>query len=160
MHDARVKREILKALRDQLAEEIEAMARLAKDAADAATHPENKPENDKDMRSTEASYVARGQAGRVEELTSALTQLSAMDLKKCTRVDVSALVELKHKNIKTLYFIVPAAGGRKVRIADKEIVAITTSTPIGEAIDGLGAGDEAEVETPAGAKVYEVLSVE
>jgi transcription elongation GreA/GreB family factor len=160
MHDAEVKREILKALRDQLAEEIEAMARLAKDAADAATHPENKPENDKDMRSTEASYVARGQAGRVEELTSALTQLSAMELKPCARVDVSALVELSHKNIKSLYFIVPAAGGRKVRVGGKEVTAITVSTPIGVAIDGLAAGDEAEVETPAGPKVYEIVSVE
>lgn len=153
------KRAILGALRRQLEEEIETMARLARDAAEAATHPENKPENDKDMRSTEASYVARGQAGRVEELSAALASLGAMELKTCKAVEVSALVELRHKNIKTLCFVVPAAGGRKVRLDDVEVTAVTTSTPLGQAIDGLAAGDEAEVETPAGAKIYEVISV-
>lgn len=153
------KRAVLLALRAQLSDEIETMARLARDAAEAATHPENKPENDKDMRSTEASYVARGQAGRVEELSTALASLGAMELKACTAVEVSALVELRHKNIKTLCFVVPAAGGRKVRIGDVEITAVTTTTPLGEAIAELSAGDEAEVETPAGPKLYEILSV-
>lgn len=153
------KRAIVSALRAQLAEEIETMARLARDAAEAAAHPENKPENEKDMRSTEASYVARGQAGRVEELSGALAMLTAMQLRTCTTVEASALVELRHKNIKTLCFVVPAAGGRKVRVDDVEITAVTTTTPLGTAIDGLAAGDEAEVETPAGAKIYEIVSV-
>ena len=154
------KRVILAALRTQLEEEIETMTRLAREAAEAAAHPENKPENDKDMRSTEASYVARGQAGRVEELSSALATLSAMELRACTSVEAGAVVELQHKNSKSLYFIVPAAGGRKVRIDGVEITAITTTTPLGEALVGLAAGDEAEVETPQGPKSYVVLRVE
>ena len=126
------KRAILGALRRQLEDEIETMARLER--------------HYRDMQD-------------VEELSTALASLGAMQLKTCKAVEVSALVELRHKNIKTLCFVVPAAGGRKVRLDDVEITAVTTSTPLGEAIDGLGAGDEAEVETPAGAKIYEVLSV-
>lgn len=135
------------------------MARLARDAAEAATHPENRPENDKDMRSTEASYVARGQAARVDELSTALASLAAMEIKSCSTVEVSALVELRHKNIKTLCLVVPAAGGRKVRVEGLDVTAVTTSTPLGRALDGLSAGDEAEVETPAGGKIYEIVSV-
>ncbi len=136
------------------------MTRLARDAAEAAAHPENKPENDKDMRSTEASYVARGQAGRVEELATALATLTAMELKPCTSVEAGALVGVKHKNITSLYFIVPAAGGRKLRIDGVDITAITTSTPLGEALVGASVGDEVEVETPQGPKEYEVVRVE
>lgn len=149
----------MRALREQLSEEIETMARLARDAAEAATHPENRPENDKDMRSTEASYVARGQAARVDELSTALASLAAMEIKSCSTVEVSALVELRHKNIKTLCLVVPAAGGRKVRVEGLDVTAVTTSTPLGRALDGLSAGDEAEVETPAGGKIYEIVSV-
>jgi len=35
---------------------------------EGATHEENKPENDKDTRALEQSYLARGQAQRVVEL--------------------------------------------------------------------------------------------
>jgi transcription elongation GreA/GreB family factor len=154
------KRVILAALRKQLEDEIETMTRLAREAAEAAAHPENKPENDKDMRSTEASYVARGQAGRVEELSSALATLAGTDLAPRTTIESGALVTLKSRNISSLYFIVPAAGGRKVRIDGIEITAITTSTPLGEALVGLSAGDEAEVETPQGMRDYEVVKVE
>jgi len=154
------KQVILAALREQLEAELETMTRLAREAAEAAAHPENKPENDKDMRSTEASYVARGQAGRVEELASSLATLSSMDLEPCTSVGAGALVTVKSKNITSLYFVVPAAGGRKVRIDGVEITAITTSTPLGEALVGLSAGDEAEVDTPQGPREYEVVRVE
>ena len=153
------KRAIVSALRAQLADEIETMARLAREAAEAASHPENKPENDKDMRSTEASYVARGQAARVEELSNALAMLNGMEIRACNSVELSALVELRHKNIMTLCLVVPAAGGRKARVEGVEITAVTTSTPLGRALDGLSAGDEAEVETPAGPKIYAVVSV-
>lgn len=154
------KRVILTALRKQLEEEIDTMTRLARDAAEAAAHPENKPENDKDMRSTEASYVARGQAGRVEELAASLATLTAMELKPCSSVEAGALVAVKHKNVTSLYFIVPAAGGRKLRIDGVDVTAITTSTPLGEALVGATAGDELEVETPQGPKEYEVVRVE
>ena len=46
----------------------------AVDAAEGATHEENRAEGDKDMRSTEASYVARGHAERTVQLEQALVQ--------------------------------------------------------------------------------------
>ena len=66
------KRSVLAALKKALEEELERFTRRALDAAEAATHEENKPEGDKDMRSTEASYIARGQAERAKEIEAAL----------------------------------------------------------------------------------------
>lgn len=156
------KRAIVEALRAQLEAEIATMTRLAREAAEAATHEENKPENDKDMRSTEASYVARGQADRVRDLERAHALLGTMELADFSEGDAiaaSALVELRHRGAKTIGFLVPAAGGRKVSVDGVEIQSITPSSPLGEALIGLSQGDEAEVATPQGNKVYEIVRV-
>lgn len=156
------KRALVEALREQLEAEIATMTRLAREAAEAATHEENKPENDKDMRSTEASYVARGQADRARDLERAHALLGAMELKDLAGgapIEGSALVELSHKKTRTIGFLVPAAGGRKVTVDGVEVQSITPSSPLGEALIGLAEGDEAEVPTPQGVKVYEIVRV-
>jgi hypothetical protein len=68
------KRALLAALKDQLARELERSTERARDAASAATHEENRAEGDKDMRATEASYVARGHSERVLQLEQALAR--------------------------------------------------------------------------------------
>lgn len=156
------KRALVAALVAEITTELDTMARLAKDAADAATHEENKPENDKDMRSTEASYLARGQAGRVAELSAAVAQLQAMLVHAFgadEAIGVSAIVELESKNARTVCFVVPAGGGRKLRVGDLQVQTTTPTSPLGEAIVGLSAGDEAEVETPQGVREYRVVRV-
>jgi hypothetical protein len=156
------KREIVRLLRVGLEEEIAAMAKLALDAAEAATHEENKPENDKDMRSTEASYLARGQAARVQELERAHALLGAMELRDFASdaaIEGSAVVTLSQAKKLTNCFLAPAAGGRKVTIDGVEIQVVTKASPLGEALVGLSEGDEAEVPTPQGPRVYTVVKV-
>ncbi len=157
------KRALLAVIRREIAEEISTVTRLAKDAADAATHEENKPENEKDMRATEASYVARGQAERVRELERGLTALSTMMVKTFAdgaMIEASAVVEVRHRGNVVRYLLVPAAGGRRACVEDVEVQTLTTTSPLGEALLGLTAGDEAEVPAPQGMKLYEILRVE
>ena len=47
-------------------------------AIEGATHAEAKPENDKDTRGLEQSYLARGQAQRVAELEAGLADVTAL----------------------------------------------------------------------------------
>jgi transcription elongation GreA/GreB family factor len=156
------KHALVQALVEELHAELDTMARLAKDAADAATHEENKPENDKDMRSTEASYLARGQAGRVSELSAAAAQLQAMELRAFApdeAVGLSALVELEANRRRTLYFVVPAGGGRACTLGGLRVLTTTPSSPLGEAIVGLCAGEDAEMQTPQGLREVRVVRV-
>jgi transcription elongation GreA/GreB family factor len=156
------KREIVRLLRASLEEEIAAMAKLALDAAEAATHEENKPENDKDMRSTEASYLARGQAARVQELERTHALLGAMELREFEPEDAiesSAVVTLSQAKKQTHCFLAPAGGGLKVKVEGIEIQVVTKASPLGEALIGLSEGDEAEVPTPQGPRVYTVVKV-
>ena len=166
------KRALVVAIAVELQAELDTMTRLARDAAEAATHEENKPENDKDMRSTEASYLARGQAGRVAELSTAIARLHALELRAFgarDEIDLSALVELESTaagsaraasgRAKTTCFVVPAGGGRRVRVDGAEVQSTTPESPLGEALCGFRAGDEVEVETPQGARGYRIVAV-
>ena len=47
---------------------LETLERAHRAACEGATHEEAKPENDKDTRALEQSYLARGQAARIDEL--------------------------------------------------------------------------------------------
>jgi transcription elongation GreA/GreB family factor len=157
------KRETVAALRARIEEEIAAATRAAKEAASAATHEENRPENDKDMRSTEASYVAKGQADRVRSLEHALAMLAAMEPREFAPgepIAASALVEVTSRSGRATYLLVPAAGGVRADVGGTEVQTLTTSSPLGAALLGLSEGDEAEVETPQGGRTYTITRVQ
>lgn len=154
------KQALLAELCAELEAELTRSAKRAQDAADAATHEENKPEGDKDMRSTEASYIARGQAERVRDLEQSLMKLGAMKLKEFAdgeSIQASAIVdvELEGKG-KTTYFLVAAGGGVKL---SGNILSLSTTSPLGTALLGCAVGDEAEVVTAQGTKTYEIVRV-
>jgi hypothetical protein len=69
------KRRILDALLSEMTAEVNLLLAAAALAYEGATHEESKPENDKDTRALEASYLARGQANRVEEMNETITRL-------------------------------------------------------------------------------------
>jgi hypothetical protein len=156
------KHAVLAAIRARLAEEIAMMTRLALDAAAAASHEENKPENDKDMRSTEASYVARGQAERARDLDRAHALLGSLELRDFGPSDpiaAGALIELRHRGATSVCLLVPAGGGERVKIEGAEVQAVTPTSPLGAALLGLVEEDEVEVRTPQGTKLYEIVRV-
>ena len=155
---------LLETLRSRLAEEISTMSRIALEAAAAVSHEDNKPENDKDMRSTEASYLARGQAERARELERGLALLSSMPLRSFAsgeRISASALVELESRGATIIGFVLPAGGGQRLPAGSisMEVQVITPTSPLGKALMGLTEGDTAEVATPQGVRTYEIVSV-
>lgn len=153
---------LLEEIRARLEEERANLTRIALEAAAAVTHEDNKPENDKDMRSTEASYLARGQAERAREVERSLALLSTLYVRTFTpddKIAATALVELVQGKSKMVCFVMPVAGGQRIRSGDTEVQVVTPTSPLGKALMGLAEGDEAEVSTPQGTKVYEIVSV-
>jgi transcription elongation GreA/GreB family factor len=156
------KRALVAALLERIEKEKDLATRVAKDAADAATHEENRPENDKDMRSTEASYIARGQAERVRTLDHAVKLLASMEVKDFADggpIAASALVDVASKGTRATYLLVPAAGGMRLEWDGAEVQTLAAASPLGKALLGLSEGDEAEIQTPQGARVYEITRV-
>ncbi len=147
------KSEILKLLVEQVSADLAVMSAAQRTVVDGATHEENRPENDKDTRALEQSYLARGQALRVVELQDALNKLKACELRTFsadTAIALTALVAVDDGKEVTHYFIAPAGGGGRVSSGGVEVRVITPQAPIAQALIGKQEGDDLDLRTPQG----------
>lgn len=112
----------------------------------AATHEEAKPENDKDTRALEQSYLARGQARRVLELRTALSRIEGMRLRAFSAgqpIALGALVVVEAGDQRQSIFLAPEGGGRRLLAGSVQVV--TPESPLGRALLGKFVGDECTV---------------
>jgi len=138
--------------------ELRTMVKAAADAREAATHDDAKPENDKDTRALEASYLAGAQAARVEELKGNIAFVKTLMVEPCTTAKATALIELDDGEAEPrLYFLLPSGGGAKLQgDGGREVTVLTPESPLGRAVLGKKEGDSVEVVTRAGTKEYEI----
>jgi transcription elongation GreA/GreB family factor len=129
----------------RLRADLETLERAHKATVEGATSEEAKPENDKDTRATEASYLARGQAARVEDLRAGYGAAVALAVgePKGGRVAVGALVIVEEDGAEEALFVAPAGGGTK--LAGGTVRVLTPEAPLGRALLGKEAGDEVDV---------------
>jgi transcription elongation GreA/GreB family factor len=147
------KRELLRLLCAAVSADLATLSAAQRAVVAGATHPENKPENDKDTRALEQSYLARGQAQRVVELQGELNQLKALELRAFSAgaaIALGALVAVDDGREVVHYFIAPAGGGLRLKSAGTEIRVITPRSPIARALLAKQQGDTLEFNTPHG----------
>lgn len=137
------------ALRDALAAslraELEATEAAWRSAVAGATHEESRPENDKDTRALEQSYLARGQAARVAELRGSLEAVLAMrvDDRRGEPAGVGACVALEDEHgAVTRVLLVERGGGASL---PGGVRAVSVTSPLGGALVGRVEGDDVEV---------------
>ena len=156
---ARLIRTITDALRDALA----ANTKAARAAEAAATDPDSRAENKYDTRNLEASYLARGQAFRVAELTEAVSAFATLIPKEFgpgQPAGEGALVTVRGADGTLCYLIGPAGGGTEVTCAGREIIVITPSSPLGASLMKRRAGDRFELRPGRPATAVAIESVE
>jgi len=156
------KHKLLEAVRLTLEAKAEAMRASVAATHEAATHEEARPENDKDTRGLEASYLARGQAMRVEELEEAASRLRFIDLRAYTETDpigLGALVTLATDETSSLYFLVPVAGGTKIAVEGVEVQLVTPAAPLGRALIDKLVGDDFTLRVAGREREYEIEEV-
>lgn len=156
-----MKKAIIDELIRRSREELIGLEASAKSNRDFATDQEFKAESKYDTRALEASYLASAEAKRVEELKLEIQILEEVDVdasKKLGEISIGALVELLHHDQKRLYFLIPTAGGTIIKVSDEAVLVVSVFSPIGDALMGLKAGDEFEVETPKEIRTYQVLT--
>jgi transcription elongation GreA/GreB family factor len=156
---------LLRELRDAVAAELARAIDSQRETARGATHAEAKPENDKDTRALEQSYLARGLAERVATLENSVAALAGLKLRAFdgdAPVALGALVTLEavQGGAQSRYFVVPAAGGLKLASAGVAITTVTPDAPLGRALLGAYEGDEVSVQTPQGARAMEITRVQ
>ena len=142
--------------------EIAPVEKAARSAREAATHEESRPENDKDTRAIEASYLAGAQADRVRDVERMINALEFLPLRAFTPTDPiasAALVEVDVEGKRSHYFLAPQGGGLRVEIDGVAVQVITPPSPVGRALLGRVEGEVVEVRAEGGVREYEIIAV-
>ena len=158
------KKDIHQCFVDQLTSELESLTAAAKNTIATATNKEHHAKSKYETFSLESSYLARGQAKRVEELTDALERLRMLPLKKLNDtapIQLSALVRLEASDgEKRTVFFGPAGGGEEIIVDGEEIIIVTSRSPLGQAVLGKTVGDAIDIKMGIDAQTFTVVSVE
>jgi transcription elongation GreA/GreB family factor len=161
---ARDHRRVKTALKSELVAVLTAAldaARASHAAAVAgATDDEARPENNKDTRGLEQSYLARGQAARVPELETATTETTALVIKRFQPTDavgMCALVKVDEGDVTHRYFIAPHGGGT---VLAGGVQVVTLASPIGRALVGTRVNNEVEFQLFGKLRSLVIVSIE
>ncbi len=163
MSPGRSKQALKDELERVLATALETLERTHQAAREGATHEEAKPENDKDTRALEQSYLARGQAMRIEELRTGLADVQALPVRTFGEGQPAALgalvaAEEGDEERLLLLFLAPHGGG--TLLAEGAVSVITPGSPLGRAVLGKRAGDECNVRIAGRVRELRVARVE
>jgi transcription elongation GreA/GreB family factor len=161
LSDAVIRKEDLRqALAELIAADLATRARAHRAASEAATHDEAKPENDKDTRALEQSYLARGEAMRVEELRAALAEVRSMPVRgllPTEPVGVGALVTAQEGGNAQHLWIALHGGG--ARLGPGSIQVVTPKSPVGRALMGKRIGDDCELAVAGRTRILTIVAV-
>ncbi len=143
----------------QLQRQLETLERAQAATQAGATHEEARPENDKDTRALELSYLARGQATRVSELRVAVADVRAMPVSPAEPerpASVGTLLRVRDDDTESWLFFAahsagePLSGGVKV---------VTPRSALGRALLGHSAGEDVEANIAGTEHLLELLEV-
>jgi transcription elongation GreA/GreB family factor len=134
-----------------------------KTSSEGVTHADAQSDGGKDMRSTEASYIARGQAQRVDALDADLARVRSLRIRAFdgrSPVALSALVQLLDGDGQSrVVFIAPAGGGVRLSQAGASVQVVTPASPLGRALLGAALGDDVVVEGAGATQEYELAAI-
>jgi transcription elongation GreA/GreB family factor len=156
------KAQILSRVIDHITQGAVHMAQHAEQTRAEATHAEAKPENDKDTRALEQSYLARGQAMRAEaelEHVQVLRYLNLSPWRDGDPISAGALIELEADEGTRVLFLLPHGGGIEVHVDGLEVHVVTPASPLGKAVLGRTVGDEVQLRTRGALREYVISAV-
>ncbi len=156
-----LKTEALQTLLNQLAAEWNSLAGSARAAHEAATHEESRAEDRHDTFAIEASYLAAGQSARVLELERTRAELEGYlsSTHSSEKVELGCLIEYETEEGRHLALISNLGGGSRAVAQGLPVQVLSATSPLGEELMGLRAGEEAEIERKGVIRSYRVLSI-
>jgi hypothetical protein len=156
------KQKVIEALLQHLSELAIQATNAANATREGATHPEAKPENEKDTRALEQSYLARGQALRVTELNEQMQSLRFMPVRSFGPSDpvaMGALVTLEAETDVRSLFLAPCGGGKQLSIDGIVVTVVTPQSPLAAGVLGRKVGDEIEIVARGARREYVIAAV-
>ena len=151
---------------EALVRAVEASIHVAHDRAKAtarsATHAEARPENDKDTRALEETYLAAGQAQRAADLELDVAELRALrSMPVRETIAVGALVQVEDaEGVVRRLLVARRAGGLSAAVGVQVVQVVTPGSPLGSALIGREQGDEVQLLRKGGPRTYEIVAVD
>ena len=161
--DLKTKESLFLQLKERLLAEFQTLSDAHRITQEGATHEEAKPENDKDTRALEQSYLARGQAARVLTLEADVAILQRLVVRKFTsgdKITLGALVRVEDDEAERLYLLAPAGAGEELEDGPRTIKVVTPRSPLGKALQGAELEDDIQVKSPTGIRILTILAVD
>jgi len=157
------KQEVLQLIVEKLTIDLDIAQRAAQTAYETATHEENIAENKYDTLGLEASYLAAGQARRVEEIRQSLVlyqKLSVTPFNGDKGIQSGDLITLENdQGIEQHLFLGPDAAGLKIPVGELIVTVITSRAPLGQTLLGKLPGDELEIVVNGTRQSFEVTRI-
>lgn len=157
------KQDVLQLIIDKLEVDLDIARRAAQTAYETATHEENIAENKYDTLGLEASYLAAGQARRVEEIRQSLVLYQKLTLAAFNEdkgIQAGDLITLEnHLGVEQHLFLGPDAAGLKIQYDARTVTVITARAPLGQTLLGKQAGDELEIRVNSSSQTFEVTQI-
>jgi len=157
------KQSVLELIIARLVVDLDVAQRAAQTAYETATHEENIAENKYDTLGLEASYLAAGQARRVEEIRQSLVLYQNLSLRPFDEqrgIQIGDLLSLEAGNgSQQQLFLGPDAAGLKIYQGDVLITVITARAPLGQNLLGKAEGDVVEITINGARQSFEVTQV-
>jgi hypothetical protein len=128
---------VVDALIDELRTDFNAAVEAQKEAAEYATSEESRAREKYETQSTEASYLARGQAAMAKELSAAIqwfVECRANFAEPHIRADIGSLIQVDLAGYKEWLFMAKVAGGHSIAVDGQTVTIITLESPIGRAL--------------------------
>jgi transcription elongation GreA/GreB family factor len=155
------KSKVRDAVVDELTQVMKRMAESAQRTREGATHEQAKPENDKDTRALEQSYLARGQAMRVESLAEeiqALRSLALPEYRDGDTIQIGTLVAVEVDEEPRVLWLAPHAGGTEVQVDGVRVLVVTGGSPLGRALLERSVGDDFSLQLRGIAREHAIIA--
>ncbi|HXQ99600.1 MAG TPA: transcription elongation factor GreAB [Pseudomonas sp.] len=157
------KQQVLQRIIETLKVDLDVAVRAARTAYETATHEENIAENKYDTLGLEASYLAAGQARRVEEIRQSLTLYQNLSLKPFDQVlgirSGDLIVLESASGLEQHLFLGPDAAGLKVSVEGTLVTVITSRAPLGQTLLGKFDGDELDINVNRSQQSFQITHV-
>jgi transcription elongation GreA/GreB family factor len=153
-----VRDEILARLREELAQQV----RAAELSRDEAISEESRPENQYDMHSQEAAYLAEAQARMAVEIAASIELYAALPLPPLAPeapASLGALVRVDGAGGPHWFFLGPRGGGLELQIEATTVLVLTPQSPVGRELLGKRVGDPVKLPGRTGSASDRVAAV-
>lgn len=159
MNTLELKQYIQKQLVDKLSQELEKAKSSHLLTKEYSESDDLKQEGKYDTRAIEANYLKDAQARRVFELEAELNSLKCINIKEHHKAHIGSIIRVEEDGRAKSYFISPAQPLGQISIDNETIHIITHSSPVGEQLLNLEAGEGFELELANQTREIEIIEI-